>query len=233
MAWSPSPSLGMRSDNILTSLGSRNHGSRRLWVEDSFCRLTNNGFAPGSPFSVEPRQGPGVNLRAGLLGSYIVSRRRGAAILSYENVALAERFSEPEVRVKISVNLVQVLPSLRVFSVRRRSDESWSIGVDGVLTTPEGKTALITGRERTSGRPDSIAVVMTANNLVAATDFIARVKPRIVTVTVDSPVSMDGQTELFTPEPIDSVESAILKEVSRQFFTSCGWTDTGSGRFER
>lgn len=225
----------MRTDNILSSLGERSLGSKRLWVEDSFSRLTRNGFAPGAVFNVEHRCGPGINLRASLLGGYTVSQRRGAAILSYENSALAQKFSDPEVRIRISVNLVQVFPSLRVFSVRTRSQEIWSIDREGNLSTPSGSLLIKTGREPYAGRPDTILVDLSGVNLVAATDFIARIKPRLVTVLPASlPATINGQTELFPLEnETVSVEDGIVAEVSRQFFTACGYADQGNGSFLR
>ncbi|MCS6273996.1 MAG: hypothetical protein H2169_06600 [Opitutus sp.] len=225
----------MRTDNILSSLGERNLGTRRLWVEDSYNRLSRNGFGPGTVFNVEPRGGPGLNLRSSILGGYTVSQRRGAAILSLENVGRVARFDDPEVRVRISVNLVQVFPSLRVFSVRARSQEVWAITGDGLLSTPSGSLIIKTGREPYAGRPDSIRVEMSGVNLVAATDFIARIKPRLVEVVPASVTATNaGQAELFPVENGNmGIEAGIVAEVSRQFFTACGYTDQGNGTFAR
>jgi len=228
----------MRSDNILTTLGERAGGYRRLWVEDSASRLSNNGFIAGTGFVVEPRQGPGANFRPSILGDCHVSRRRGAAILSYESTSLARIFeTTPEVRVKISVNLVQVFPSLRVFHVRKHSTETWSIGADSVLTTPKGQLNMLSGREPILGRPLSINLSLSDRNLVAATDFIARVKPAEIRLTPADTVQALGQGELFAEAPSTSKAPAqdglILAEVARQFFTACGWTRDTEGVFRR
>lgn len=223
----------MRSDNIMTSLGNRSSGLRRLWVEDSHSRLSNNGFGVGTGFTVEPRLGPGLNLRQSLLGSCHVSQRRGAAILSYEGSSTMARFFEPEVRVKISVGLVQVLPSLRAFSVRVATSEVWDIA-GSRLTTPSGEVGMVTGEERPGGRPTSINAHITQDNIVAATSLIAWAKPATVKITTGS-VPLVGQLGLFdaAPSSAPSLDDDILFEVSRQFLVACGWSHEGNGLFRR
>ena len=222
----------MRSDNILSTLGTRSSGLRRLWVEDSFSRLSNNGFDVGTGFRVEPRMGPGLNIRQTLLGSCHVSQRRGAAILSYEGAATMARFFEPEVRVKISVGLVQVLPSLRAFSVRTATSEVWTIAGE-FLTTPWGEVRLVTGDERPSSRPASISATLTEDNIVAATALIAWAKPATVKISTGA-APVTGQLGLFdAPVPTTTLDEQILFEVTRQFLVGCGWSHEGNGLFKR
>ena len=229
--------MSIRSDNLLTTLGSRSSGLRRLWVEDSFSRLSDNGFEIGTGFVVEPRMGPGLNLRPSGLGSCHVSQRRGAAILSYEGSTKLEQFAQPEIRVKISHALVQVLPSLRAFTVRTVPTGVWTI--DGqTISTPEGRMTLRTGHERPAGRPATIEARLDSMNLVAATDFIAWAKPGTIRLLSGStPVIPMGQLDLFAEPTAASVEStgdsAITQEVARQFFVACGWEQTEPGVFHR
>jgi hypothetical protein len=225
----------MRSDSILTNLGNCSTGrNRRLWVEDSYSRLTNNGFDVGTGFTVEPRLGPGLNIRPAILASTHVSKRNGAAILSYEGSSNMARFSAPEVRVKLSYGLAQILPSLRVFSVRIATSETWTIE-GAALMTPAGATVLRTGMERPPGRPTIIEARLNASNLVAATALIAWAKPETIRLTDPAPAA--GQLDLFEVEaaraPTAATESDITLEVSRQFFVACGWTQQGPRLFRR
>lgn len=222
----------MRSDSLLTSLGNRSTGLRRLWVEDSFSRLTSNGFEIGTGFVVESRMGPGLNIRPSLLARCHVSQRRGAAILSYEGNESMARFHEPEVRVKISVGLVQVIPSLRVFSVRTPSSAVWKI--DGsTLTTDEGSMVLRDGLERPSGRPATIEARLDAKNLVAATALIAWAKPGTIRL-IDGSAPV-GQLDLFgeAAPAAEANNDAITAEVARQFFVACGYETVSPGVFTR
>lgn len=230
-----------RIDSILTRIAERPAGRRRLWIEDSFSRLSRNGFEPGVAFNVEPRMGPGVNIRPALLGEYMVSRRRQSAILSHETSFLASRFSAPEARVKVSVGLVQVLPSLRVFSVQQQSDEVWRIDANGIVTTPRGAIELHTGREVVSGRPASLSLIPSMTNLVAATDFISRVKPGMVQIGVNpsTPLPATGQLDLFSDSPsssseiVPSIDEMILNELCRQFLVGCGYSVDKLGHYSR
>lgn len=228
----------MRSDSLLTSLGFRTSGLRRLWVEDSFSRLTQNGFEVGSGFEVQPRMGPGLNIRPSLLSRTHVSSRRGAAILSYEGSDNMARFSVPEVRVKITHGLVQVLPSLRAFSVRVSTACTWIL--DGMtLTTPECSLTLRDGLERPAGRPSTVEARLTSASLIAATSLIAWAKPATIRLLpVSAKVVPMGQLEIFAAAqaPVsteDSTDAAIVQEVARQFFVACGWEQTEPGLFRR
>ena len=228
-----------RSDNLLTKLGSRSSGLVRLWVEEpkGAERLASNGFSSGTGFMVERRMGPGLNIRPSILGSCHVSSHRGSALLSYEGSDIMAQFAQPEVRVKISVNLVQVLPSLRVHSVRVASDSVWTIAGQTIYT-PDGRLTLRDGLERPAGRPAAVEAHLDSMNLVAATDFIAWAKPGTIRLhTAASPVVPVGQLDLFAEPTAASVQSseddAITQEVARQFFTSCGWQQTEPGVFRR
>ena len=226
----------MRSDSILTTLGNCSTGlNRRLWVEDSYSRLSNNGFDVGTGFVVEPRMGPGLNIRPAILSSTHVSKRNGSAILSYEGSSVMARFSAPEVRVKLSVGLAQILPSLRAFSIRIVSTETWTI--DGnTLTTAAGSIALRTGLERPAGRPAVIEAALSASNLIAATALIAWAKPATVRIQT-SAVLPTGQLDLFgadeIPAPKGSTDADITQEVCRQFLVACGWAQTDAVTFKR
>lgn len=232
------PFLGMRSDSLFTKLGVRKHDYRRLWLEDSHGRLTRNGFAPGTRLTVSPRLGPGLALRTCPTGSLTVSRRREHAILSYESRDLGLRFIEPEARVKVSVGLVQVLPSLRVFSIRAIANEEWTIAKAGILLTPKAPAIrLHTGRERAPGRPTTITWEVTESNLVAATDFIAWAKPPKVVVQMAPCADAEIQGDLFLPDlpvnPVAAKEQRVLSELARQFLVSCGFSETGPGVYCR
>jgi hypothetical protein len=176
--------------------------------------------------------GPGLNIRQSLLASCHVSQRRGSAILSYEGSDNMARFHECEVRVKISVGLVQVLPSLRVFSVRSMGNEVWSISGEK-LVTPQGEVALVTGEERPSGRPMAINAAITQANLVAATALIAWAKPATVRISTAAPMAAIQLGLFDAPATASTLENDILFEVSRQFLVACGWSHEGDGVFKR
>ena len=228
-----------RSDTILTTLGARGDGIKRLWLEDSYGRLSANGFFKGTGFVLQNRMGPGVNIRPSLISRTHVSARRGAAILSYEGAGSLSNLSTSMVRVKMSVNLVQVFPSLREFSVRIPNRETWT--VDGsTLITPAGSFSIVDGLERVSGRPTQINVNLTKANIAPVTLLISRYKPDTIQLLQANAAPASpamGQLNLFsgpdTAPNIDLSSSAISSEVARQFFTACGWSLTSPGCFAR
>lgn len=228
-----------RSDTLLSTLGARGDGVKRLWLEDSFGRLSANGFLKGTGFVLQNRMGPGVNIRPSLISRTHVSARRGAAILSYEGAGSLSNLSTTMVRVKMSVNLVQVLPSLREFSVRIPNRETWTIN-DSTLTTPSGTLPIVDGLERVSGRPTQFNVHLTKANIAPVTLLISRYKPCTIQLLHPNAAPASpamGQLDFFsdsdTAPDNDFSSSTITAEVACQFFTACGWSQTTPGCFVR
>jgi len=99
-----------------------NRGSPRLWLESR--RLETLGFPPGTSFLVESRA-KGVRLRASTKGKHHVAQRRAAGavrpIIDLANRALlAPLVHWEEVKVAVSLGLIDVMPSVRAFTIRRQ-----------------------------------------------------------------------------------------------------------------
>lgn len=204
----------IRHDTFLTKLGDRSdRGCSRLWIEDSAGRLSRNGFATGSGFEVTPRAGLGFLLRPSLLATTHVSSRRSAAILSYESANLSVFLrGTPEARVRVSVNSIVVMPSLRLFSIaQRRSEQNWSI-VGETLTRPEGRQSIVTRQPaRFDATPVRLEIALTEGNLVFSTEVVSQAKPVTVSLTGPSP----------------------LVAVAGQFLLAIGYTLTSAGEYSR
>ncbi len=99
-----------------------NRGSPRLWLESR--RLETLGFSAGTSFLVESRAN-GVRLRASTKGKHHVAKRRAAGavrpIIDLANRALlAPLVHWQEVKVAVSLGLIDVTPSVRAFRIRRQ-----------------------------------------------------------------------------------------------------------------
>ncbi len=192
----------MRTDNFFTTVGDRpDIGMKRIWVEDSFGRLSRNGFTAGTPYSVTTRPGLGLLVQPAAVSSLHVSSRRSASILSYESSRLAQSITTNEARVKVSVGSIIILPALRLFHVARTAS-NWSIA-GMMLTRPEGVSGIATERPvRYPFSPDSLTVALDETNLIFALEIVGNAKP--------GEVAVNG-------EP-------LLRQIAGQFLAEAGYS---------
>ena len=193
----------MRHDSLLTRLGDRaNRNLWRLWIEDTgFDRLERNNFRPGTPFSVQRRLGTGLVIQQSLLSTTHVSARKGHGVLSYEAKDLGNFLGSPEVRVRITVGQILVIPRLRAATVHVRNDEVWTVK-GSTLTTPHGQCDIRQEKPLfLRSRAATIEVALEEQNLVYATELIGNQRPGRV---------------VLSGEP-------ILVTVGGQFLAACGY----------
>lgn len=173
-------------DTFFTAIGERTgRPYERLWIEDSFGRLSRNGFVANSAFNVTPRPGVGLVLTPSVLGEYSITPRRGASVISLEQRGLSDLVRSREVRVRLCVKSIVVMPCLRAFHVARPTTGVWTIA-GMTLTTPEGATDIGTpspaGMRSTPARLD---VQLSEANIVFATEIIGNATPAEVTLSGD------------------------------------------------
>lgn len=98
-------------DIFLSKIGQRPTGAR-VWIEDGFSRLQRNGFGVGVPIDVLPRSsGAGLIIRVAKTPTRRkVAKRRGMPLLSLEGPQVLACLPWDEVRVRVSVGAVAVLP---------------------------------------------------------------------------------------------------------------------------
>lgn len=203
--------LTNRVDQFLSRVGSSADGSKWIHIEDSFDRLTRNGFAPGTSFNVESRMGPGMILRASVLGENTVSKRKRAPVAYVKNRRVAAAFPVDEVRFRVSVGMIVAVPSVRAFSIHSiAAGEVWMMDDAGV-TTPSGVFTFGAAPLRIAGRPEKLIVNLSAANIVPATETAAAVKP--------------GAIELRGDE--------FCGRIAAQFFTAAGWQVSADGLLRR
>ena len=174
----------MRSDNFLTHIGDRSErGCSRLWLEDSFGRLSRNGFDAGAGFAVTPRPGVGLVFTPSVLGSCHVSHRRSRAILSYEAPDIERLIPSVEARVRLSVKTIIVMPSLRVFAILRKTAARWTICGNEIVT--QNQALPLTGVKplHLAKAPAVIEADLTEANLVYATEVIGNARPGVVVLS--------------------------------------------------
>ncbi len=176
----------MRSDTFCTNLGARSNGMARLWIEDSYHRLTRNNFSVGTQFTRRSRPGYGVILEPNILGEVTVSTRRGAPLLSLENSWLANQMpaQDADVRVRVSVGNIVVMPRLRTFHVGRRfSDEATIVG--NILTAGANTRQIDTLAPASIGLIGNLTAHLDWTNLVYATEVMGNARPECVALSGD------------------------------------------------
>lgn len=198
----------------MTRLGERTGRNLwRLWIEDNgFQRLQRNNFSVGTGFRVHRRAGVGLVIEASVLASCHVSSRRGAGVLSYEASDLATLLPVPEVRVRIHVGRIIVMPSVRFHTIARPATEHWQVCGDE-LVTPGGTFGLRTPEPlRLPQVAAQIEVHLEERNLVYSTELIGNLRP--------SRVVISGE--------------AVLLTVASQFLRAAGYSETANpGEFAR
>jgi DNA (cytosine-5)-methyltransferase 1 len=100
----------------------KNRGSPRVWLESR--RLEVLGFGVGTEFAVEPLKG-GVRLCTQAVGTHRVSQRRTCGglrpIIDLANRELLAALSQwQEVKASASSGIIDILPSVRAFSIQKR-----------------------------------------------------------------------------------------------------------------
>lgn len=188
-----------RHDSFASRLGDRgNRNLWRLWFEDTaLARLSRNGFAPHTPLAITRRAGPGLSIARTDRAACHVSARRGSPVLSYEARDLGDLFQSPEIRVRVHVGRIFVLPSLRVHSVTGlRPAEVWTVA-GSVVTTPAGAFELRTARPlRLPATAETIIADLTAANVVFVTEFIGNHRPARVTIRAERVLANVGASFL-------------------------------------
>jgi len=198
--------MKLRYDTFFTRLGDRaERPYNRLWIEDSFGRLTANGFATGTGFAARQRPGVGLVLSPDTLGACHVSQRRGAAILSYEARGLTGALRTSDVRVRVCVKSIVVMPCLRLFHVGRGVNGEWSIAenrlhADGSVIDIATSTPL-----QMRKTPAVMSVALTEANIVFATEIIGNTRPAAVRLSGDR----------------------LLVTVAEQFLAAAGYAQDG------
>ena len=177
----------MRSDTFCTNLGSRSSGMSRLWVEDSYRRLSRNGFEVGTQFARRSRPGYGVILTPSVLGECAVSSRRGVPLLSLENGWLAKQMPsrDAEVRVRVCVGSVIVMPRLRIFHVGRTTHELATIS-EGTVEVGGKILPLHTAKPAAFGLIAELKADLNWSNLVLATEVMGNSRPSRVQLSGDA-----------------------------------------------
>lgn len=99
-----------------------NRDSPRVWIESQ--RLSDLGFPPGTPFTIEPA-GRSIRIRPAEVAHNHVSRRMAGGterpIIDIANRSLLEGIADfREIKVAGSFRLVDITPSARAFSIQRR-----------------------------------------------------------------------------------------------------------------
>lgn len=174
----------MRSDTFISKIGARSSGAARLWIEDSSGRLSRNGFDGGMQFDAVARPGVGVVIVPDLLGGLTVSRRAQLPLLSVENRWLGHQLPVDEVRVRVSVKNIIVMPRLRLFGIVRNEAETWNVrGL--VVQTPAGERMLGGCRPLAMRGAGRINVELDWNNIVFATELIGGARPAAVSLSGD------------------------------------------------
>jgi hypothetical protein len=202
----------MRFDQFCSRIGHRENGYSRVWIEDSFDRLSRNGFTPGTSFEPQFRPGVGLVLAPTAIGSLTVSQRRGVPLLSYERPSVSHQFeATPDVRVRISVNHVTIMPRLRVFSIGGLRNETWNLS-GLTVATPSGSISLEGGSPVHAPKVvQTLRAELTEANLVAATEFMNNVlAPRL---------ELSGE--------------ALLVHIAGQFLSDGDYKAEGPGIFVR
>ncbi len=193
----------MRHDSLLTRLGNRaERNSWRLWIEETeLNRLARNNFHQGTPFEACRRPGTGLVIKPALLSTTQVSKRKGQTILSYEARDLHSFLGCPEVRVRISVGQITVVPRLRAATILTPSTEVWTIK-GSTLTTPAGECDIRTAKPlMLRNHAGTIEAALEEMNLVYATEVIGNQRPGRV---------------LLTGAP-------VMVTVASQFLVACGY----------
>jgi hypothetical protein len=173
-------------DTFYTAIGERSgRPYDRLWIEDSYGRLARNGFVAGTGFDASHRAGVGLVITPSTLGSYSVTPRGQRSVISLEQRGLSDALRARDVRVRICVKSIVVMPCLRLFHVAKSVDQVWSIeGTD--IFTPEGRASLLTTRPRTfRTSPLRIKFDARPENIAFATEIIGNAKPAEVELSGD------------------------------------------------
>jgi hypothetical protein len=201
----------MRKDLYRSKLNDRPAtGYKRVWLEDSANRLTRNGFTAGTMLVARRRAGPGLDLLPRAIGDYTVSHRHRLPILSLENPLVAEAFPVDEIVVRMSVGLISLVPSIRMFSVRASTAEVWTVE-GGAVRTPREVVRFGALPALPSGRPGMVEAFLDEANLIAGTELIANVKPAEIRLHADGLVAL----------------------TATQFLKGCGWTEAAPGVLRR
>lgn len=205
----------MRHDTLFTRLGERSAtNSWRLWIEDSgMARLSRNSFTPGAALTVRRSSGSGVVIESGLLGSQHVSARGRTPVLSFEGRVLREALPVPEVRVKVTVGKVFLLPMVRFTTFSTHAEEAWNI-VETTLTTSRGTFAVNSARPLTRANlgasgvaaPTRLSIALTEGNLVCATEIAGT----------------------FTPSEVVITGAPLLRTIAAQFLRAIGYGEAAS-----
>ena len=194
-------------DTVLTKLSPRKDGGR-VWIEDSYSRLTRNGFAAGSNITVNDRPGSGLILRrTEQLSRNSVSSRKGAPIIDIDGIWVLRRFEGSDfLRVRLSFNSAIIVPRVLTASVARA----------GEVAQIRGNILLVAGTQFAINTPkparipfsiSELSIDVSAANLLYAMETIINNRPANVSVTgSESPIA-----------------SAYL--------TDAGYTPNGEGRF--
>jgi hypothetical protein len=158
----------------------------RLWIEDSYRRLTRNGFGTDATFARIARPGVGVVLAPSVLGDAKVSSRRGVPILSVENSWLARqmRYADQQARVRISVNHIVLMPRLRAFHVGTKAHDCAEIS-GMFIRFGERNESLETARPAMHGLIGELRAVLDWQNLVLATEIMGDSRPERVFLSGD------------------------------------------------
>lgn len=182
----------------------------RLWIEDSFGRLSRNGFTAGTRFQIANRPGLGMVLTPSILGLK-VTPRRGGSLISYEARGLSDAVRASEVKVRVCVKSIVVMPCLRHFHIRAANGETWSIAGE-TLVTPHGQQDIVTpSPARFAATPALLEIDLTPGNVVFATEIVGNVKPGAVKLSGD----------------------AVMQVVAGQFLEAAGYSKADADTWRR
>ena len=207
-----------RHDSLVGRLGDRgDRGFWRVWIEDnSFERLKRNNFTDDARFDVHRRPGTGLVIEQSPLGSCKITPRKASRLLSYEAKDLRSFFAGPEVRIRIHVGQIMVLPLMRYHAIAgTHPSEHWKVTGTN-LSSPAGlcdiRTLSPLALPHNAG---TIEVDLCERNLVFATELIGNQRPGRVIIRA---------TE----------EEKVLQIVAGQFLRVAGYEETSvAGEFRR
>lgn len=107
-------------DTIITKLSP--HGTRhRVWLEDSFGRLSRNGFSAGDGVDVSHRAGSGLLVKKGdAFSKNSISARRNTPLFALDGAWVLRRFEHADfLRVRLSYNAISIVPRVITASITR------------------------------------------------------------------------------------------------------------------
>ena len=171
-------------DTVITKLSPHGDSMARVWLEDSYNRLTRNGFPAGTKIAVTDRPGSGLIVRHGELDSKkTVSSRRNAPLLSLDGAWVLRRFEGADfLRVRLSFKTLIIVPRVITSNITRSGCSGYVTGttlvVDNIGYSIKTQKPLLLPM-----RLKSLALNITTDNILYAMEIVVNSRPESVTLS--------------------------------------------------